>query len=144
MEAGGSDENEALLLEGIDAYNRGDLSFAIERASEDIEVYAHRDLINTGTYRGRAEFERWMHNWQEAWSEITMDVRSVEALGEGYLLVDVFQEAVGASSGVPVEMDIFQLIEVRDGEITRFHLYPDRDSAMEAVERMRDQQPAAD
>ena len=126
----------ALLREGIDAYNRADLGFVVERAAGDIEVHAHRDLLNAGTHHGREEFERWMRNWQEAWSEITLDVRGVEVIRDRFLLVDVWQRAVGAASGVPVEMDIFQLIEVRDGMIGRFHLYPDRATAMEAVEAL--------
>ncbi len=131
------ERNLALLREGIEAYNRGDLSFVIERAGDDIEVYAHPDLLNTGTYQGREAFESWMREWQEAWREITLDVRGAEAIGDNHLLVDVYQRAVGAASGVPVEMDIFQLIEVRDGEIKRFHLYPDREAALAALEVLR-------
>jgi ketosteroid isomerase-like protein len=130
------ERNLALLREGIEAYNRGDLSFVIERAGEDIEVFAHPELLNTGTYEGREAFEDWMREWQEAWREITLDVRGAEAIGDNHLLVDVYQHAVGAASGVPVEMDIFQLIEVRDGEIKRFHLYPDRETALTALEAL--------
>ena len=133
------DENLALLREGIEAYNRGDLSFVIERAGDDIEVYAHPELLNTGTYRGREAFENWMREWQEAWAEITLDVRGVEAIGDNHILVDVCQRAIGAASGVPVEMDIFQLIEVSDGEIKRFHLYPNRETAMAALETMQEE-----
>ena len=127
------ERNLALLQEGIDAYNRGDLGFVIERAGEDIEVFAHHELLNHGTFVGRDEFERWMRQWQEAWAEITLDVRGVEAIDDTHMLVDVYQHAIGAASGVPVEMDIFQLIEVADGEIKRFHLYPDRESALAAL-----------
>jgi ketosteroid isomerase-like protein len=77
-----------------------------------------------------------MREWQEAWSEVTLDVRGVETIGDNHILVDVFQRAVGAASGVPVEMDLFQLIEVREGEIKRFHIYPDRESALAALEAL--------
>ena len=71
--------------------------------------------------------------------EITLDVRGAEAIGDNHILVDVYQSAIGAASGVPVEMDIFQLIEVREGEIKRFHLYPDRETAMAALGTMQDE-----
>ena len=129
-------DNVALLEEGIAAYNRGDLSFVIERAAEDIEVHAVGELVNAGTYHGRDEFSRWMMSWQEAWSEISLEVRGVEAIDERFLLVDVWQRAVGAESGVPVEMGIFQLIEARNGELARFHLYASRDQALAALERL--------
>ncbi len=131
-----SERNLELLQEAIDAYNRGDLSFAVARAGDDIEVFAHHDLLNNGTYQGREAFERWLRNWTEAWSEITIDVRSVEQLDDNHILVDVHQHAVGAASGVPVDMDLFQLIEVRDAAIQRFHLYPDRATALAALESM--------
>ena len=53
------------------------------------------------------------------------------------MLVDVWQRGVGAGSGVQVEMDLIQLIEVSDGEITRFHLYPTASSALATLERLR-------
>lgn len=136
------DRNVALLKQGIDAYNSGDLSFALEQAGDDIEVHTHRDLLNAGTYHGREAFEGWMRNWQDAWSEITLDVRSVEAIGDNYLLVDIWQRAVGAASGVPVEMEIAQLIEVSGGQISRFHLYPNREVALAALEGLREPEPS--
>ena len=30
-------------------------------------------------------------------------------------------------------MDVFNVFEVRDGRLVRFHLYPDRESALAAV-----------
>jgi ketosteroid isomerase-like protein len=132
------DPNEALLREGTEAYNHGDLGFVIEHAADDIEVFAHRELINTGVYRGREQFEAWLRNWQDAWSEITLEIRGVEAIGDKYLVVEAWQRAVGAGSGVPVEMEIVQLIEVREGKISRFHLYPDRESALAALEGLRE------
>jgi ketosteroid isomerase-like protein len=134
-EAPAEDQNLALLREGMEAYNRGDLSFALGRAADDIEVYAHPELINSGSYRGRAEFERWMLQWQEAWSEITMEVRGVEQFGD-FLLIDIYQRATGAASGVPVEMELVQLFEVQDGRIARFHLYPDRERGLAALREL--------
>jgi len=131
---GDRERNLALLEEAIQAYNRGDLSFAVARAGDDIEVFAHHELLNTGTYQGRQAFEAWMREWQEAWSELTLDVRGVETIGDNHILVDVLQHGVGAGSGAPVDMDLFQVIEVREGEIKRFHLYPNRETALAALE----------
>jgi ketosteroid isomerase-like protein len=138
------ERNLELLREGIDAYNRGDLSFAVEHAADDIDVFAHRNLLNAGTYRGREAFEAWMRNWREAWSEVTLEVRGVETIGDSHLLLDTWQRAVGAASGVPVEMDLVQLIEVHDGQISRYHLYPDRERALAALRELRQAAPVAD
>ncbi len=125
--------NVELLRAGTEAYNRGDLTFVFERAAEDIEVFAHPRLLNSGTYHGRAGFEKWVQEWYEAWSETTIEFEKIEEVEERFLVVEVRQRAVGRSSGVPVEMELVQVLEVRDSQIVRFHLYPDRDLADAAL-----------
>lgn len=136
-----SEENLALLREGVEAYNRGDLSFVYSRAAEDIEIYADPGLANSGTYHGRDAFERWTQEWLEAWSDFSLDVRAVEEIDERFLVVEVLQRGVGAESGIEVEMKLVQLIEVREGEIARFHLYPGREPAEAALDRLRAEPP---
>ena len=132
-----TEEDVALLQEGFDAYNRGDLTFALEHAADDIEVHTDPGLLNSGTYHGRDEFEQWMREWFEAWSEIAIEIGKTEIFDDRFLLVESRQRGVGAGSGVPVEMDLFQLVEVRGGKLARFHLYPDRPRALAAIERLR-------
>ena len=129
--------NVELLHEAIAAYNRGDLSFVHQRAADDIEVHGAPGLVNAGTHHGRPAFERWMQEWLEAWSDFTIEVRGVEEVDGRFLVVDVHQMGVGSESGIPVEMEIVQLVEVHDGEVTRLHLYPERADALATLERLR-------
>lgn len=129
--------NRALLDEGIAAYNRGDLGFLFTSAADDIEVYSDPALVNSGAHRGREAFERWMREWQEAWRNFTIDVRAVEEIDGRFLMVDVLQRGVGSGSGIEVEMELVQLVELRDGEIARLHLYPDREKAQAALATLR-------
>ncbi|MDQ3571286.1 MAG: nuclear transport factor 2 family protein [Actinomycetota bacterium] len=129
-------ENLELLREGTEAFNRGDLAFVVSRAADDIEVHADRGLMNAGDYQGREQFQKWMMEWIEAWREISIDIRKVEEIAGRFLIVEVHQQAVGSESGVPVAMDIVQLIEARDGEIVRFHLYPTREMADAALAKL--------
>ena len=131
------ERNLALLEAGIDAYNQGDLGFVVEHAADDIEVVASANLANPGTFHGHDGFLTWMRDWSEAWSTNTIEVRSVEAVDDRYLLVDVHQRGEGAGSGVEVEMDLTQLIEVRDGQIARFQLHPTHEAAEAALEGLR-------
>ena len=125
-----------LVTRGLEAYNRGDLRFILELSAEDIEVHAHPGLMNSGDYKGREEFEGWLTEWQEAWSELILEVRDAHQVGDRYMLLEIFQRGVGASSGVPVEMETVQLFELVDGEVARFHLYPDLETAREALEAL--------
>ena len=128
--------NVDLLRQGTEALNRGDSGFIFEHAAEDVEVHTSAGLINAGTYHGREGLERWLGGWLEAWSDFEIDIRRVEELHGRFLVVEVRQRATGAGSGIPVEMELVQLVDVRDGEIARIHLYTTRDEALEVIERL--------
>ena len=85
--------------------------------------------MNTGTYVGHDGYLEMITDWSEAWGSVTAEVVAVEELAGDHLLIEVHQRAVGAGSGVPVEMTIFWLFQFADGEVVRFHLYADRDQA---------------
>ncbi len=72
-------------------------------------------------------------NWSEAWHTVTAEIVSVEELPGDHLIVEILQQAVGAGSGVPVEMTLFWLFQFVDGEVVRFHLYGSRATAIAAT-----------
>jgi len=127
----------ALLQEGLDAYNRGDLGWVYEHSAEDIEVRTAAGLVNSGSFRGRGRFRTWMEEWQEAWSAMTIVIRNVEVFDDEILLVEVVQTGIGSISGIATKMEMVQVLQITGGEIARFHLYPHRELALAAVERMR-------
>jgi hypothetical protein len=73
--------------------------------------------------------------WNEAWGEIDTNVVSVEAPDDRHVIAEIHQTATGDASGVPVEMVVFYLLEIRDGKAVRFHIHADRDAALEAVRK---------
>jgi ketosteroid isomerase-like protein len=129
------EKNLELARRGIDAYNRGDLEAVVELLSPQVEVYAPPQLINAGTYRGRHGFLEWVRRWDEVWEERHIEAERIEPVGEDHVVVSVHQFGKGGGSGIHVEMRIAQLFEIQDGEVVRFHLYPDRETAFAAAER---------
>ena len=127
------DARLALLQEGIEAFNRGDPAPALEILSEEVECRVAPGLMNTGTYRGHDGYLEMLASWDEAWGSVTANVVTVEELDGDHLLVEIHQRAIGAGSGVPVEMTIYWLFEFVGGQVVRFHLYADRDAALAAV-----------
>jgi ketosteroid isomerase-like protein len=127
-----SDERLKLLQDGIDAFNRGDASPALEIFAADVECYVAPDLMNAGTYHGHDGYLEMVAGWGEAWETVTADVAGVEELENDHLLVEIDQRAVGAGSGVPVRMSLYWLFEFVDGKVRRFHLYADREAAIAA------------
>jgi hypothetical protein len=73
--------------------------------------------------------------WEEPWAEINYKAGEIETPDESHVLAHVNQRATGAHSGVPVELTVVYMIELRNGCAVRLHIYPDRDAALAAVER---------
>jgi ketosteroid isomerase-like protein len=127
------DERLALLREGIDAFNRGDTDFTLAIFADDVECVVGPGLVNTGTYRGHDGYLAMIGAWNEAWESITAEVLGTEELENDHLVVEVRQHAVGAGSGVPVDMGLYWLFQFIGGEVTRFHLYAEHDQAIAAT-----------
>lgn len=122
-----------LLREGVEAFNRGDAGPALALLADDVECYVAPDLMNTGTYIGPDGYLEMTRTWGEAWDSVSADILGVEELENGYLLAEIHQRAVGAGSGVPVEMTIYWLFRFLEGEVTRFHMYGTREAAVAAT-----------
>lgn len=128
-----SDERLALLQAGIEAFNRGDTDFTLAILADDVECRVGPNLVNSGTYIGHEGYLEMVGAWGEAWESITAKAVTAEDVENDHLLVEIHQEAVGAGSGVPVEMDLYWLFRFVDGKVTRFHLYADRAEAVAAA-----------
>ena len=134
--AGASQEDQVRLerlREGVDAFNRGDAGPALEILAADVECHVAADLMNAGTYHGHDGYLEMIGAWGEAWGEVTADVVSAEELPNDHLIVEILQRAVGAGSGVPVQMTLYWLFEFKGGEATRFHMYGTREGAIAAA-----------
>ena len=128
-----SDARLAQLREGVAAFNRGDAGPALAMFSEDVECKVAGDLMNVGTYEGHAGYLEMIRNWSEAWDSIEAEIIGAEELSGDHLMVEIHQRAIGAGSGVPVEMKIFWLFGFGGGEVKRFHMYSTREAAMAAA-----------
>jgi ketosteroid isomerase-like protein len=125
--------NVALIHAGMDAFNRGDHDAVIALLDPEIECHVDPSLMNGGFWYGIDGYREMLESWGEAWEEIEMTILGVETPDDRHLVAEVHQRAVGAGSGVPVEMRMFNLYEIRGGRALRFHIYPDRDAALAAI-----------
>ena len=127
------EENARLLRAGIEAYNRRDMEAMTEFFDADVELYIDAGLGNPGTWRGHEGYRAMVAAWRDAFSQDQSEVLSVEMAGDRHLIAEMRQRAVGAGSGIPVEMTNFYLLEVRDGRAVRFGIYADLETAVAAV-----------
>ena len=123
----------ALLHEGIEAFNRGDEG-ALERFFDPaIECRVGPGLVNTGSWHGYEGYQEMVTSWDEAWDRNENRVVAVSAPDEHHVIAEVHQAAVGSGSGVPVEMTVYYLLEIRDEKAVRFHIYADKQSTLDAI-----------
>jgi ketosteroid isomerase-like protein len=127
------ERNEQLVREGTDAFNRGDMDAVVLLMDERIESHVAPGLGNAGTWRGRDGFAEMVATWVEAFESQTNTIVSMQHPDDRHVIAEVHQAAVGAGSGVPVEMTLFYLYEIRDERAVRLQLHPDYESAMAAV-----------
>jgi hypothetical protein len=86
---------------------------------------------------------RFNEQWIGQWSEPNFDVVSVEELDEpGALLIHLNLRGIGRTSGAGVEMDIFQLVRMRDGLVWRNTFFRDGAEALEEA-RVSEKAPAS-
>jgi ketosteroid isomerase-like protein len=131
------DENVELVRRGLDAYNRADLGAMLEMLDPAVEIYTAPGLLNSATYTGHEGWRRWIQQWDEAWEEFVVQIDAIEPVGERHVVVSVRQSGRGVGSGVVVDGELAHLYEIGDdGKATRFHLYPDRDAALNAARRL--------
>ena len=127
------EDYEHVLREGTEAFNRGDLRAILPLLAQDVECHIPIGLGNSGTWHGHDGFLEMAEAWNEAFEEIRNDIVSTDFPDERHAILEVRQSGVGSGSGVPVETRFVYLFELRDGLVTRFHIYGDREAALAAI-----------
>ena len=105
---------------------------AWELCHPDIEVRDH-DILDAGEYRGRPGVERWLSDWESAWSDFTMDAEELVDAGEGVVIAFVKMRATGRGSAVSVERDDAIVYRLRDGLIAEVDYFNNRPEALAAA-----------
>lgn len=129
------ERNEALIRTGIEATNHGDVEAVTALLDPEVESHVAPGLGNPGTWHGIDGYWTMVGAWLEAFATQLINVRAVEFADDDHAVAEVQVEAVGAGSGVPVEMTLYYMIEIRDERAVRFHIYADRDAAIAATGR---------
>jgi ketosteroid isomerase-like protein len=134
--AGGFDaaeRNVATAREGMAAFRRGDIEAFLALLDPEVEVFSPPEFPNSGRFSGREGYLRWTSQWLDAWETFDVEAQDFEPVGDHHVLIPVVQRGKGKGSGVEVEMRACYMLEYRDGLVRRMHLYPDRETAVQAA-----------
>jgi ketosteroid isomerase-like protein len=122
------------LREGYAALNRGEWDRSGEFMHPEI---TWRFVEGQGpdapqTLSGPERIVEFWSSFFAAWEEWEMDPANFVAAPDGRILVAVHFRARGAGSGFPMELDYWQVIEMRDDKIYRVDNYLSRRRAQRA------------
>lgn len=111
-----------MVRRGLEAFNRGDIEGLVAEVDPDV-VWEEGGLVFPDlppAYHGPDGVRRW---WQEAiveaWESFRADLLDLHDEGEGKVVQVYRLRGRGRQSGIDVDMQVIQVITVRDGRI--FH-----------------------
>ena len=133
-----SPEDLEVVRRAYDAFAAGDLEKLRTFLAPDIEWRTTPEVPFMGNYSGLDEFLRGMDEWTSAFEDVTTEIEEMIDTGEN-VIVHHRMRARGRDSGVEVNLAIFQVVAVRDGQLARMHDYATRDDALEAAAQLQDQ-----
>ena len=82
-----------------------------------------------GQVKGRDEVVAFLRSFMGAWEEHVMEIEDVRELEDGRVLVFFTERGRGRQSGVETAAHPAAFWTLRDGKVTRFEAFGDRDEA---------------
>jgi ketosteroid isomerase-like protein len=108
----------------IDAISQRDAETLAALSTEDCEVRPLRAMLEDTIYHGRSGVAQWLHDIEESWAELTIDVLSIEEPEPNYVVADVILHGRGHGSDAPTEMRVALTARLRDGLVTQAGVEP--------------------
>ena len=126
-----SQENVDRLVETIEAYNRHDVEGVLRLMGPEIE-FEHRLAELQGKFVGVEAVRGWIADLDAYFESAHIDCSDIRDLGDRVLALGTVR-AIGRESGVETELPYTVVASFRNGLVTRFIDYGDRDKALEAA-----------
>jgi ketosteroid isomerase-like protein len=124
---------EEIARRGYEALNRRDIEAWLEFFHADVEAHDLPTIPDAPVRRGHDDLRKWVEMMGEVWTEDShYEVKEVKAAGD-FVVAAVRTHAWGRGSGAPIEIDFFQVFEMRDQKVQRMWAYFDEDEALEAA-----------
>jgi ketosteroid isomerase-like protein len=122
------------LREGYAALNRGEWDRSDEFLHPEISWHfiEGQGPDAPDTLRGRAEIVEFWSTFFAAWQAWEMAPEDIVEAPNGKILVSLHFHARGAGSGFPMDLDYWQVIDMREGMVYRVDNYLSRERAREA------------
>jgi ketosteroid isomerase-like protein len=129
-----SQENVEIVIDGVAAYNRGDLDALSEQWTDDIDHRAAEGAIDDrGPIHGKDAMRAYMQDWLDTFDPLTVEPLEVIDAGENQVVAVLRFAGRAKLSGVDTDLTYAVIYTLRDGKIARGREYWTRDQALEAA-----------
>ena len=125
-----SEENVEIVRRAYEAWGSNDFVTLFKLVDE--EAVINRVPPLAATFHGHEGLLEVGIDWSEDFEEWDMEAVELLDLGD-QVLARIYQRAVGAGSGAPVESHHWYLHEVRNGKVVRLDMYATEAAAREAA-----------
>jgi ketosteroid isomerase-like protein len=120
-----------LCRRAYELYGQGDFPAMLELFAADVEVYVAPPNFESGTYNGRDSYRKLIERWGGAWSEMTIEPRSMELAGD-WVLAKVEYYGRTRDADLEVRQMSWELSRWRDGQVQRYEVYWDAEQGQAA------------
>jgi ketosteroid isomerase-like protein len=127
-----SQENIETLRAIYGDWERGDFTTSLPLYDENVTMVIDSGVPDGGTYMRPEGVLEYMSRFLAPWESLTIAGESFRDTGDT-ILVNVRQNGIGRSSGVPVELWYFHLWTFGAARVVRFEVIMDEAAALEAV-----------
>jgi uncharacterized protein len=130
-------ENVEIVRGGYEAFARGDTEGVLEIMDPEVEwAPALAPLLGVEPVRGKDALRKFLtEDLASGFDDFEARAESIEDLGGDSVLVHTQFAARGRASGVPVSLEAFSLITLRNGKTISYRDYETRAAALEAAGR---------
>jgi ketosteroid isomerase-like protein len=115
----------------VEGMGRREFGLVFERGlvAEEIDWEPFPQLVGSHESHGRQGFIEFMRTWSEDFDDWSLELEELIDAGDGLVLALIRQDAVGHESGVPVDLEFAQLVELHDERVIRIRSFLDREEA---------------
>lgn len=127
------DDNTALVLAAIDAWERRDKEGLLACFSPDFEFILSGQIPDQPLeIHGHDEYSRFFDTWLASWETFEFATVRIAAVDDARVLVKTTQRGL-ARDGMRVDRMVWFVAEIADSLITRYRTFVDEASALEAA-----------
>lgn len=127
-----TEEDIRVLLDGYEAWNRGEFGVLGEVLDPEIEWEPAFGDLNAGVHRGADGFRRFVDSWLESFDEFSIHPELLVQAGDTVVVV-AHQHGRGQGSGIELDARVVHVWAVRDKRALRWWGPRTLDDALERV-----------